>query len=144
MRAVADRSAAEVVALDGALKALADSGRGDLDLLALGELGDGYLVADRAGAVEIAELDQVLHRADLRLREMTELSLAQLALLGHPVGELDGCVPVRIGITDRGDAAGTGFDHGHGHGVAVLCEDLSHPDFLTEDRGHGEERSSLP
>src|SRR4029079_421906 len=42
---VADRTAAEVVALDPALEALADRDPGDLDLLARLEAGDGDVVA---------------------------------------------------------------------------------------------------
>ena len=56
VRAVGDRAAAEVVALDRALEALALRGAGDLDLLALLEDVDGQLLADLEALALVAEL----------------------------------------------------------------------------------------
>src|SRR6476620_10523728 len=70
VRAVRARARAEVVALDRALEALADTDARDLDLVA----GLEDLHGDRlafAGAVDAtAELDELAVRADLELREM--------------------------------------------------------------------------
>ena len=141
--AVADRAAAEIVALDPALEALADRDPGDLDLLAGLEGGDGDVVADlRAvlGAeVLVAELDQVPHRRGAGLLRMTLLGLGQLARLGLAKGELDGAVAVLLPIANRGHLAGTRLDHGDRHDLSVLPEDLRHAQLLAEDRGHGEQ-----
>ena len=130
VRAVADRAAAEVVALDPALEALADRDAGDLDLLARLEARDGDVVADLGallGAeILVAELDQVAHRRRAGLLQVAYLGLAQLALLDLAEGELHGGVAVALAVADRGDLAGAGLDHGDRHDGAVLAEDLGH------------------
>src|SRR5690606_35593970 len=126
--AVADRPAAEVVALDPALEALADRDPRDLDLLAGLEGGDGDVVADlRAllGAeVLVAELDQVAHRRGAGLLQVALLALRELAGLDLAEGQLHCLVAVALALADRGHLAGAGFDHGDGHHGAVLLEDL--------------------
>src|SRR4051794_5955899 len=62
VRAVRDGAAGEVVALDGALEALALRGPGDLHLVAGLERLDRHGVADGQLAGLVAELDDVLHR----------------------------------------------------------------------------------
>src|SRR2546430_17166288 len=64
VRAVRDRAAAEVVALDRAREALADSNPGDLDALAGLESLDGHRLTGRQLA-RAAELDQLPVRACL-------------------------------------------------------------------------------
>src|SRR3954451_13429427 len=61
VRAVGDGAAAEVVALDRALEALALRGAGDLDSLALLERLDGHRVAHLQLAGLVAELLDVAH-----------------------------------------------------------------------------------
>src|SRR3954453_19526714 len=67
VRAVADRAAGEVVALDRALEALALRGAGDLDLLALLEHVDGDGVAELELGGLVAELLDVAQRRSVGL-----------------------------------------------------------------------------
>ena len=76
--------------------------------------------------VLVAELDQVAHRRRAGLLQVAFLGLAQLALLDLAEGELHGGVAVALGVAHRGHLAGAGLDHGHGHDLAVLAEDLGH------------------
>src|SRR5437764_14963211 len=75
VRAVALGAAAEVVALDRALEALALADAGDLDLLAGLERRGGHRLADGQLARLVAELDEVLHRRRVRLAQVAELGL---------------------------------------------------------------------
>ena len=100
VRAVGDRAAVEVVALDRALEALADRGRGDLHLLAGLELLDRELLADlRLGGL-VAELDQDPRGRRAGLLQVAERGLAQLRSVGRDRRDLDGRVAVAVG--DRG------------------------------------------
>src|SRR3954451_15557502 len=136
VRAVGDRAAAEAVALDGALEALALGDAGDLDLLALLEHVDGQLLADLEALALVAKLREVAQRRVAGLLDVAELGLVQLALGHVAVAELHGVVaavvlgaqardPARAGLHDR-DA----LDH------AVLDEQLCHPDLRAEQSRH--------
>ena len=140
--AVADRAPAEVVALDPALKALADRDSGDLHLLARLESGDRHVVPDLDRVVVafaeglVAELDQMAGRGGAGLLQVAFLRLAQLALLDLAEGELHGDVAVLLLVADRRHLAGAGLDHGDRQDRSVLAEDLGHAELLAEDRGH--------
>jgi hypothetical protein len=133
-------TAAEVVALNPALEALADRDPGDLDLLARLETIDGDVVADLrtllGAEILVAELDQVAHRRGAGLLQVAFLGLRELALLDLAEGELHSGVAVAVGVANRGHLAGTGFDDGDGDDAAVLAEDLRHTELLAEDRSH--------
>src|SRR4051794_91598 len=90
VRAMGDRAAAEAVALDGALEALALGDAGDLDLLALLEHVDGQLLADLETLALVAKLREVAQRRVAGLLDVTELGLVQLALRHVAVAELHG------------------------------------------------------
>src|SRR5215207_5665919 len=72
VRAVADRAAREVVALDRALEALALADAGDLDLLTLLEGLDGDGLADLELAGLVAELLDVAERRRVGLLEVAQ------------------------------------------------------------------------
>src|SRR5205823_6622605 len=73
--AVSDWAAAEVVALDGALEALALGGPGDLHGLALLEGLHGHGLPDGELAGLVAELAHVAERRGVGLLEVPELGL---------------------------------------------------------------------
>jgi hypothetical protein len=123
------------VALDGALKALAYGDARHLHPLAGLELLDGEDIADRVLAL-VAELDQGARGRRVRLAQVPELGLGQLALGDLAERELDGAVAVALGVAHGGHLARAGLDHGHGHALAVLGEDLRHAQLLSDDRGH--------
>src|SRR4051794_35666431 len=124
VRAVGLRTGREVVALDGALEALALGRAGDLDLLADLERLDGDGVADERLARVVAELDDVLHGRSAGLLQVAELRLGEVLLLGGAERELDGLVAVAVERADAGDRAGAGLEHGDALDLAVLEEQL--------------------
>src|ERR1700712_1197769 len=83
VRTVAYRTAAEVVALHGALEALALGDAGDLDLLALLERLDGHGVAHLQLTRFVAELAHVAEGTGVGLREVPALGLRDALLLDH-------------------------------------------------------------
>src|SRR4051794_11246102 len=136
VRAVGDRSAAEVVPLHRSLEALALRGAGDLDGLALLESLDGHRVANLQLAGLVAELLDVAERRGVGLLEVAQLRLRQPLLAGAAEAELHGLVAVALMRADAGDVTRAGLDHGHTLHAAVLLEDLRHPDLLPEERRH--------
>src|SRR3954470_18895762 len=80
VRAVGHGAAAEAVALDRALEALALRDARDLDFLALLEDVDGQLLADLEALAFATELAQVAQRGVARLLDVAELRLRELAL----------------------------------------------------------------
>src|SRR6476646_1459124 len=139
VRAVRARAGAEVVALDGALEALADADAGDLDLVARLEDLDGDRLAFARAVDATAELDELAVRADLELRQMAELALRQLALGDFVERELHGVVAVRVGELHLHDRARAGLDHrDRGDSPRLRVEDLRHAELASEDSlGHG-------
>src|SRR3954451_24425698 len=95
-RAVALGAAAEVVALDRALEALALGLARDLDGLADLEGLDGHGVAHRELADLVAELLDRAQRRGVRLLEVAELALAQRLLAYGVEPELDRLVAVDV------------------------------------------------
>src|SRR3954452_12070414 len=143
VRTVGLGAAAEVVALDRALEALALGGAGDLDLLPhLERLDrDGLPHGQLAGLV--AELLDLAVRAGVGLLEVAELGLGDVLLLAGVERELDGLVAVALVRADAGDRAGAGLEHGDALDGAVLEEDLGHAELLGEDRRHGSAEADL-
>ena len=137
VRAVAGGAAAEAVALDRALEALALGDAGDLDALAGLEHATRRRSRRRARPVALAaELDEVAQRRRVGLREVAELGLGQRLLAHAAEGELDGVVAVALARADRGHVAGAGLEHGDARDRAVLAEDLRHAELACEDRRH--------
>src|SRR3954452_1026557 len=136
VRAVALGAAAELVALDRALEALALADARDLDLLAGLEGVGAHGVADRQLAGLVAELGEVLHRRRVGLAQVAELGLREVLLLGRPERELHGLVAVALDRADAGDRARPRLEHGDALDVALIGEDLGHPELASEDRGH--------
>src|SRR3954471_6997209 len=132
VRAVGDRAAAEAVALDGPLEALALRGAGDLHVLALLEDVDGQLLADLEPVALAAALAYVAQRRGPGLLDMPERGLRELALRNIPVAQLHGRVAVALVGAQPGDPAGPGLDDGDAVDPAVLAEDLRHPDLSSE------------
>src|SRR3954453_16639407 len=141
VRAVARGPAAELVALDRALEALALADAGDLDLLAGRERvgGDGVAALELAGPV--AELGEVLRRRRVGLAQVAELGLGQVLLLDRAERELDGLVAVALDRADARDRTGARLEHGDALDVALVREDLGHAELASEDRGHRTRRA---
>src|SRR3954447_168268 len=138
VRAVGDRPAREVVALDRALEALALRDAGDLDPLARLEGLDGHGLADLQLAGLVAELDDVLHRRRVGLAQVAELGLGEVLLAGRAERELDGLVAVAVERADPGHGTRPGLEDGDALHAPVFEEQLRHPELLGEDRGHGQ------
>src|SRR3954449_6206019 len=136
VRAVADGAAGEVVALDGALEALALRDAGDLDLVAGLEGLDRDGLPDGQLARLVAELHDVLHRRRVRLAQVAELGLGEVLLARGAERELDGLVAVAVERADPGDGTRAGLEHGDALDAAVVEEQLRHPELLSEDRRH--------
>src|SRR5262245_39535831 len=143
VRAMGLGAAAEVVALDRALEALALRSAGDLDLLADLEGLDRHRLAHGPLAGVVTELLDLAVRARVGLLEVAELGLGQVLLLGGVERELHGLVAVALDRADAGDRAGPGLEHGDALDGAVLEEDLRHAELLGEDRGHQPRRISM-
>src|SRR5215211_4499344 len=133
---MADRTAAEVVPLHGALEALADRGPRDLDPLPRLEVLDGDDVADVALIALVAELDQGAQRPGIALLEMPELGLGEPGLAGLAEPELDRRVAVALGLALRGDRAGPSLDHRDRNARPVVGEDLGHAQLLADYASH--------
>src|ERR687885_1932376 len=142
VRAVRHRAAAEVVALDRALEALALRRPGDLDLLAGLEGLDRDRLADGELAGLVAELDDVLHRRRVGLAQVAELALGEVLLADRAERELDGLVAVAVERADRRHRTRAGLEHRDALDAAVLEEQLRHPELLGEDRRHGSARQA--
>src|SRR3954447_8557035 len=140
VRAVALGAAAEVVALDRALEALALADAGDLDLGARLEGRGGHGVADLQLAGLVAELDEVLHRRRVGLAQVAELGLGQVLLAHGAEGELDGLVAVAVERADAGHRTRARLEHRDALDAPVLEEELRHSELLGEDRRHGSAR----
>src|SRR4051812_13906868 len=136
VRAVADGTAGEVVALDRALEALALRDPGDLDLLARLEGLDRDGLADGQLAGLVAELDDMLHRRRVGLAQVPELGLGDVLLAHGAERELDGLVAVAIERADARHRTRAGLEHRDPLDAPVLEEQLGHPELLGEDRGH--------
>src|SRR3954452_21405849 len=136
VRAFADRDAAESVALDGPLEALALRNPGNLDQLALLEDVDRQLLADLEPLALVAELAQVPQRGVARLLQVAEVRLVELALGHVSIAELDGVVTVAVLGAQRRDAARAGLHDGDALDDAVLDEQLRHADLGAEESGH--------
>src|SRR3954468_9398655 len=138
VRAVGLRAALEAVALDRALEALALGGAGDLDLVAGVERLDRDGLPHRELAGLVAELLDVAVRAGVGLLEMAELGLGEVLLLGGAERELHGLVAVAVVCADARHRAGARLEHRDALDLAVLEEQLGHPELLGEDRGHAQ------
>src|SRR3954470_17889596 len=142
VRAVADGAAGEVVALDGALEALALRDAGDLHLLAGFERLDRDGLAHGQLAGLVAELDEVLHRRRVGFAQVAELALGQVLLARGAERELDGLVAVTVERADARDGTGPGLEHGDALDAPVVEEELRHAELLGEDRRHGSARQA--
>src|SRR3954451_3750591 len=142
VRAVRHGAAGEVVALDGALEALALRGAGDLELLAGLEGLDRHGLADGQLAGLVAELDDVLHRRGVGLAQVAELALGEVLLAHRAERELDGLVAVAVERADAGHGTGPGLEHRDALDAPVLEEELRHAELLGEDRRHRSARQA--
>src|SRR3954452_11035873 len=136
VRAVGDRTAAEAVALDRALEALALRDARDLDLLALLEHVHGQLLADLEALALTAELAQMAKGRVAGLLDVAKLGLRELALGHVAVAELDGHVAVAVLGAQAGHAAGTCLHDRDALHDAVLDEQLRHTDLCSKQCGH--------
>ena len=136
MGAVGDGTAAEAVALDRPLEALALRVARDLDPLPLLEDVDGQLLANLEALALAAELAQVAQRRVARLLQVAELGLRQLALGHVAVAELHGVVAVALGRPQAGNPARARLHDRDALDGAVLHEQLRHPDLRSEQSRH--------
>src|SRR3954447_24558101 len=136
VRAVGDRSAAEAVALDGSLEALALRDARDLDLLALLEHVHGQLLADLEALALAAELAQMAKGRVAGLLDVAKLGLRELALGHVAVAELDGHVAVAVLGAQAGHAAGACLHDRYALHDAVLDEQLRHTDLCSKQCRH--------
>src|SRR5262249_14413574 len=88
------------------------------------------------GHVRDAELLQVPRRRQVALRELPEHGLREALLLVRAEAELQRGVAVALAGADLRDGARARLDHGHGHDVALLVEDLRHADFASNQSHH--------
>src|SRR5205823_12229742 len=134
VRAVAARTGAEVVALDRALKALADADPRDLHLVAGLERLDGDGLALHGAVDAAAELDELPVRTDVELLQMTELRLRELPLRHGVERELHRVVAVdrrRLHLHDR---ARPRLDDGdRSDPTSLRVEDLRHSQLFAQD-----------
>ena len=131
MGAVAAGAATEAVTADDALEALALGDAGDVDLLDIGEGGDGLLIAGLVlGSVLHADLAQVTGRLDALLGEMAGHRLVDLLGLDGAEAQLHGLVAVGLGGLHLADLVGLGLDDRDGDDAVVLGPHLGHATFL--------------
>ena len=135
--AVGGGSALSAPALDDALVAVALAGAGDIHEVAHLEGVGLHEVADvQLGGVLQVELTEILLGSHVRLLQVAQLALGELAL-GHILeAHLDGGIAFLLSGLLLGDHAGARLDHGNGDHVTVLIEDLGHPDLLADDCFH--------
>src|SRR6185503_1433674 len=136
-RAVRGMTALEAVTLDDAREAAALRGALDVDVLALLEDRRVQRLAERVGAhIRDAEFTQVARRRKVALRELAEVGLREALLLVRAEAELERGVAVALRGADLRHGARPRLDHGHGHDVALLVEDLRHADFSANQTDH--------
>src|SRR5690606_28090359 len=119
----------EVVALDGALEALALGHALDVDLLAhLGDVGLELATDGETSGLGIgdAELPQAAAGFDLGLGVVAGQRLVHQRRTAGGGGHLDSAVAVGLDGLDLGDAVRGGLDQGHRNGTAILGEDAAH------------------
>src|SRR6185503_19550894 len=137
-RAVGGAPAAEAVALDDALEALALAGGDHVDVLAGGEDRGLHLVARLPLLVGLdLELGETTRRGHAGLLEVALLRLADVArrpLLDQ--AELHRLVAVAVLGLALHDQAGADLEDGDRDHRPVVAEDLGHADFLSEDAFH--------
>src|SRR6266568_7211315 len=129
------RPAAELVALDEALEALAFASAGHVDELAGGEDLHLELLA-LLEAVVAADLDEVPVRVEAGLLEGAELGLRYAALGDRLECDPRGRVAVPLLRAQAEDAARARLPHGHGGGRAVGVEQLGHAQLSGEESFH--------
>ena len=131
---VAGALALEVVTLHATGEALAAAHCRHVDLLALGELIDGDLLADLEPVHRVeTQFHQTTTRLDAGLREVPGLGLGELLRVLLAVGDLEGGVAVALGGLHLHDACRLDAEHGDGHDF-VVHPHLAHGDFLANDR----------
>ena len=155
------------MALDRSGEALALGDASDLDGLTLGKLGDGERVTDlqvtaplgnfdglfafgrlgsRRGCKVIddaAELNELARCRRAGLLEQASCGPVQLLFWDLIERELHGVVAVALRVPETGYVAGAGQDRGHALHLAVLLEDLGHPDLLSDQTCHCSKNLSL-
>src|SRR3712207_2274524 len=129
--AVGDRSAAEVVALDGPLEAPALAGSAHVDLVSDLE----HLHADRPADVarDAAQLLEVPAWGSLQLGEGAGVRLAYPARPDGFEADLHGVVAVVVGGADRRAQVRLDFHDGPAHEPPVVLEGLGHVLFASEN-----------
>jgi hypothetical protein len=136
--AVGRAAAAEVVALDDALKPLADRCAGNVDELAGQEVVGGDLGADGDQLVGIdAELGDLPLRLDRGAREVAALGFGRPRHLARAGAELEGGVAVLLLGPLRDDLAVLQLQHRHRDLLARVGEDAGHAQLLCDhSRAH--------
>src|SRR4029077_7121222 len=124
----------EAVAMHHALEAAALADAGDLHLLAGGEGLDGD---DAAGLRRLAAQGEFAQHArrvlDARLRGVHALRLRGALGLQRLEAELHAVRAGGLGRADLHDGARPRLDHGHRGHLAVLGEQLDHPQLASDD-----------
>src|ERR1041385_9112049 len=88
------------------------------------------------GDVAETELPEVPGQRQVALLELPQHRLREPALLVRAEPELERGVAVALPGADLRDGARSRFDHGHRDDVALLVEELRHPDLLADEPHH--------
>src|SRR5437762_2321326 len=130
-------AAPELVTLDDAREA-ASLGRAlHVHVLAFLEHRDVERLAERVGGhVRDSELPEVARRREVALLELPEHGLREATLLVRAETELERGVAVALPGADLRHGAWPRLDHGHGHDVALLVEELGHADLFSDQTHH--------
>ena len=131
---MADRAAAEVVALDRAGEALAPADAGDVDLAAGRDLLDRDFLADLESVNGLeTQFHETLARGDPCLLEVAGGRLVELVGVAVAIGDLQSGVAVALRSLDLHDAHRVDLDDSHGDDL-VVDPFLCHADLLADDR----------
>ena len=131
---VRHRTAALTPALDATLETLTLGGTDDVDLLDIGEIGDGDDLADLVLlAVLDADLTKETNGLDAGLGEVTSHGLVHVLGLDIAETDLDGVIAVGCLSFNLRDSAGASLDDRDGDDVVVLVPNLGHADLAAEN-----------
>src|SRR3954471_23006842 len=144
-RAVRAAAASEVVALHGALKALALAGADDVHVVLLVEHRGLDLVPglELLAGVE-TEFLQLADRRHAGLLEVAGLWLIRLRRLLLDEADLHRLIAIDVGRLALYHQAGAGLDHRHRDHRPVLDVDLRHPHLASQDSFHGVPLLAIP
>src|SRR5690606_10747046 len=133
VRAVAHRTATEVVPLDGSLEALTLAHAAYLDRSTWLEACNGDAVTLR-NIREVANLNEpAITALDASLLQVAKLRLAELAICNLVPRDLRGGVAVSLLRANSNNWTRASLQHGDRRDASVFIEDARHTDLLGDD-----------